>query len=94
METLSKAFIVPLMEKLLADGAVAEYEVDEEAIHTESPDAFWIEYVCPTSAGLDKANAAVGAALQGNPFAAPALGSMVDLTVHRDYLSRSNAVYK
>jgi hypothetical protein len=27
----------PLLEKLLADGTIVEYEVDEEAIHTEDP---------------------------------------------------------
>ena len=38
VEMLSKNFIVPLMEKLLADGALVEYEVDVESIHTGSPD--------------------------------------------------------
>jgi hypothetical protein len=94
VETTSKSFIVPLMEKLLAAGAIVEYEVDEEAIHTESPDGFWVDYISPTSAGLDKANAALGEALKANPMAGPALGSMVDFTVHRDYLTHSNVVYK
>jgi hypothetical protein len=94
VESISKNFIVPLMEKLLAAGAIVEYEVDVEAIHTESPDMFWVDYICPTSAGLDKANAALGEAMKANPFAGPALGSMVDLTPHRDFLSRTNATYK
>jgi hypothetical protein len=37
VELLSKNLIGPLMEKMLADGTVHEYEVDTEAIHTESP---------------------------------------------------------
>jgi hypothetical protein len=94
VESVSKSFVVPLMEKLLAAGAIVEYEVDEEAIHTESPDGFWVDYISPTSAGLDKANAALGEALKANPMAGPALGSMVDFTVHRDYLTHSNVVYK
>jgi len=94
VESISKSFIVPLMEKLLADGAIVEYEVDEEAIHTESPDGFWVEYLSPTSAGVDKVNAALGATMKANPMAGPALGSMVDFTVHRDYLTHSNVVYK
>ena len=94
VDSISKNFIVPLMEKLLADGAIAGYEVDEEAIHTESPDGFWVEYISPTSAGLDKANAAIGGAMKANPMIGPAIGSMVDFTVHRDYLSHTNAVYK
>ncbi len=94
VEAISKNFIVPLMEKLLAEGAIVEYEVDEEAIHTESPDEFWVDYICPTSAGLDKANAAVTESMKANPMAGPALGSMIDFAVHRDYLLRSNATYK
>jgi len=94
VESVSKGFIVPLMEKLLAAGTIVEYEVDEEAIHTESPDGFWVDYISPTSAGLDKANAAVGEALKADPFAGPALGSMVDFSQHRDYLLRSNVTYK
>jgi hypothetical protein len=94
VEEISKNFIVPLMEKLLADGAIVEYEVDVEAIHSESPDGFWVDYICPTSAGLDKATDALGASMKANPMAGPALGSMMDFTVHRDYLSHSNAVYK
>jgi hypothetical protein len=94
VESISKNFIVPLMEKLLAAGAIVEYEVDEEAIHTESPNMFWVDYICPTSVGLEKVNAALGEAMKTSPFAGPALGSMVDLTVHRDYLMRSNVTYK
>jgi len=94
VETLSKNFVVPLLEKLLADGSIIEYEVDEEAIHTESPSGFWIDYITPNSAGLDKVNAALGEALKSNTFAGPAFGAVTDGEVHRDYLSRSNVTYK
>ena len=36
VETLSKALLVPFFEKLLADGTILEYEIDEETIHTDS----------------------------------------------------------
>jgi hypothetical protein len=94
VETMSKNFVVPLMEKLLADGSIIEYEVDEEAIHTESPSGFWIDYITPNSAGLDTVNAALGEALKSNSFAGPAFGAVTDSEVHRDYLSRSNVTYK
>jgi len=94
VETVSKNFVVPLMEKLLADGSIIEYEVDEEAIHTESPAGFWIDYITPNSAGLDKVNAALGEALKGNTFAGPAFGAATEGADHRDYLSRSNVTYK
>jgi len=94
VETMSKHFVVPLLEKLLADGSIIEYEVDEEAIHTESPAGFWIDYITPNSAGLDKVNAALGEALKSNTFAGPAFGAVTDSEAHRDYLSRSNVTYK
>jgi hypothetical protein len=94
VESIAKNFIVPLMEKLLAAGAIVEYEVDEEAIHNEAPGMFWVDYLCPTAAGLDKVNAALAEAIKASPFAGAALGSMVDLTQHRDFLLRGNATYK
>ena len=94
VESLSKNVFVPLFEKLLADGTIVEYEVDEESIHTESPDMFFIFYMAPTAAGLDKVAAAIREASKGNALMGPAIGSMVDFTPHRDQLERSNATYK
>jgi hypothetical protein len=94
VETVSKNFLVPLMEKLLADGSIIEYEIDEEAVHTESPAGFWVDYITPGSAGLDKVTAALGQAIKSNTFAGPAFSAMVESADHRDYLSRSNVTYK
>jgi hypothetical protein len=79
IETLSKNLFVPLLEKLLADGAIHEYEIDTEAIHAE---------------GLDKASAAVREAMRTNPLGGEAFTSMVDFSAHRDDLLRTTAVYK
>ena len=92
--TLSKNLIVPLMEKLLADGTIIEYEIDTETVHTEAPSGFWLFYIAPNAAGLDKASAARQEAVQANPLGFGAFGSMTDSTVHRDFLSRTNATYK
>jgi hypothetical protein len=94
VETISKNFIVPLMEKLLADGSIVEYEIDEEAIHTESPAGFWVDYITPNSAGLDKVSAALGQAIKTNTFAGPAFDAMIEGAEHRDTLSRSDVTYK
>ena len=91
---LSKNFIVPMFEKLLADGTLHEYEIDTEAIHTQSPNSFWIVYVTSSAEGMDKVNAALEAALKSSPFAGPTFGSMVDFSVHRDQLLRTNATFK
>ena len=94
VELLADNLLVPLLEKQLADGTIVEYEIDEEAIHTQTPAGFWVDYITANSAGLDKVNAALGQALKANPFAGPAFGAMIDGAEHRDYLSRSNVTYK
>ena len=94
LDTLSKNLFVPLFEKLLAEGSIVEYEIDTEAIHNEAPGAFSIVYIAPTAEGLDKASAARQEMQRANPLGGPAFGNLVDFTVHRDYLSRTNATYK
>jgi hypothetical protein len=94
VDVLSKNVFEPVLEKLLADGSIAEYDIDEEAIHTQSPDSFWMFYFAPTADGVDKVNAAIRAALKDNPLLGPSVDSMVDFTPHRDYLSRSSATFK
>ncbi|MGA8540142.1 MAG: hypothetical protein WB566_11635 [Terriglobales bacterium] len=94
VEMLSKHLFVPMMEKMLADGTIREYEIDTEAIHTEDPASFWVIFVSTNADGLDKFNAAVGDLHKTNPLGGPAIGAMVDFTSHRDYLSSSTGTYK
>ena len=70
VSTLSKKLIVPLMEKLFADGTVREYEVDTQAIHTEAPGMFSIVYLVANSEALDKVNAALDEAIKTIRWAA------------------------
>ena len=94
VETISRNLVVPLLEQELAAGTIAEYEIDTQAIHTESPDSFSIVYVTTNAEGLDKVSAAVEAALKSNPLGGAAFGSMTDGSAHRDELIQTNAVYK
>ncbi len=94
IETLSKSFIVSLLEKLVADGAIVEYEIDTEAIHTETPGTFWIDVIAPTADGLDKLNAALMNASKTTPMNSAAFESMVESVAHRDSLSSTTATYK
>jgi hypothetical protein len=94
VDTLSKNLIAPLMEKMLADGTIHEYEVDTEAIHTEAPGTFTIFYLASNAEALDKVSAAIREALKSHPLNGSAFASMVDFTAHRDFLSRTNATYK
>ncbi|MGH9528302.1 MAG: hypothetical protein ACRD2S_00110 [Terriglobales bacterium] len=94
VEILSKSLVVPLLERLLADGVIHEYEVDSEAIHTEDPNTFVIVYIAANAEGLDKVNEALRGTMKSNPLGGPAFGSMTDDTSHRDYLLRTNVTYK
>jgi hypothetical protein len=94
VETISKSFLVPFFEKLLADGTLHEYEVDTQAIHTESPSMFYLFYIASSAEALDKVNAALDKALKGNPLTGPAFASLVDFSGHRDDLAHTNATYK
>jgi len=94
VETLSKALLVPFLDKLMSDGAVVAYQIAEEAIHTQDPNGFFVFYLTPDAAGLDKVNAALSAALGKDPLGGVAFSSMVDFAPHRDDLSRANAMFK
>jgi hypothetical protein len=94
IDTLSQNMIVPLLEKLLADGTILEYEIDTLAIHTEAPGAFWISYIAPKPEGLDKVQAAISDTLKAHPLSGPAFGSMTDSSGHRDELLRGDGTYK
>jgi len=94
VDQLSKNLIVPLMEKMLADGTIVEYEIDTQAVHTEAPGLFFIVYIGATADALDKVNAAIRESLKANPLGGPAFGSMVDPAQHRDEVARTNATYR
>ena len=94
LEILSRNLVVPVLEKMLADGTILEYEIDTEAVHTDSPSLFWIEIITPNAEGLDKFDAALSAAQKMTPLGGPAFESMVDSTGHRDYLASSIGTYK
>jgi hypothetical protein len=94
VETLSKNLAVPLLEKLLADGTIHEYEIDTQAIHTEAPGTFLIVYIAASAEGLDKVNTALQDALKASPLNSSAFDSMTDSSAHRDELTRTNATYK
>jgi hypothetical protein len=94
VDLLSKNLIAPLMEKLLADGTIHEYEIDTEAVHTQSPGAFWVFYLAANADSLDKVDAAIRDTLKAGPLSGPAFSSVTDSSEHRDYLVRASATYK
>lgn len=94
VSTLTKSLVAPLLERMLAEGAVVEYDIDTQAVHTEAPGTFFIFYITPAAEGLDKVTAALTEALKASPLSGPAFGSMTDGSAHRDDLARTTATYK
>jgi hypothetical protein len=94
IDVITKNVFAPVMEKLLAGGAIHEYEIDTESIHTEAPGTLWVVVIAANAAGLDKFNEAIQDLGKSSPLSGPALGSMIDFTAHRDTLSRTTARFK
>lgn len=91
---ISEHMVAPLLEKMLADGTILEYEIDTLAVHTEAPGTFWISYVAAEPDGLDKVDAAIRDTLKNHPLDGPAFASMVDFSAHRDALIKGDGTYK
>jgi hypothetical protein len=94
VDSLAQHFIVPILEKALADGTIVEYEIDTAAVHTEAPGMFAIVYIAPAAEGLDKVQAAVSANAKEHPLAVQAFSSFTDDSAHRDEWLRSDGAYK
>jgi hypothetical protein len=94
IDQVAKSFAVPMFEKLLADRAIYEYEIDEEAVHSGDPATFMIIFVGNGPEGLDKGGAALGEFSKTVPFALSAFTSWVDSPAHRDGLYLTTATYK
>jgi hypothetical protein len=92
--TISKTEIVPMLEKLLADGAIVEYDIDTDAVHSEAPGIFYVFATAANAEGLDRLRAARQEAIKASPLFGPAFNSMTDYTAHRDMLARTNATFK
>jgi hypothetical protein len=94
VDTMSKTVFVPMFEKLLADGAIKEYDIDTQSIHTSAPGLFYMFYITQDAAGLDKVNAAIRDLGKNNPLISPAFATILDSTGHRDELARTDATWK
>jgi hypothetical protein len=93
VETLSKNVAVPLLEKLLADPTIHEYQIDTQAIHT-APWHMLDRLHRRRAEDLDKVNTALQEALKASPLNGSPFGSITDSSAHRDELTRTNATYK
>lgn len=94
LDQLCQHLIVPLLEKLVADGTLLEYEVDTEAVHSGDPGTFALVYLTQSPEGLDKVQAAIRETTKAHPLAEQAFGSVTEDKGHRDYLMKGDGAYK
>ncbi|MGI9075676.1 MAG: hypothetical protein ACR2JB_31090 [Bryobacteraceae bacterium] len=85
---LVKSALVPVFEKLLADGSVTSYGMDAEDFHTQKLGRVTFYFTTPDAPAFDKANKAFDEAFEKSPALGSALQSMVDQEGHRDFLDR------
>ncbi len=85
---IMKATMVALLEKLLADGALHGYQIDEETVHSADPGAFFVVIIANGPEGIDKFNAGIDEAEKNNPAGWAGFGSTIDPAGHRDILAR------
>jgi hypothetical protein len=94
VDQLSKNFFGPVLEKMLAGGAIFEWETDTYADPKDSPGTFLIAYLSAKSEDLEKASKAVQERLRSRLPNGPALDSLIDVKTITDVVVRSYAVYK
>ncbi len=87
-----KATMAAVLEKLLAEGALHSYTIDEETVHSEDPGTMFVVLVANGAEGLDKFNAAIDDLRKNNPTGLAAYGTLIDAHGHRDTLARVNTM--
>lgn len=87
VEKFNKDFLVPLLDKLMADGSIRGYQIDDQSIHSQNPFMFNMAILANGADGIDKFYAALDEAYKKNSFAPMLYGESVDYSLHRDFLA-------
>ncbi len=85
---LLKSRIVPILEKLLADGVLVFYTVDAEDYHTQDPGVVEVVLATVDASGMDKVSQAFEAAFSKDTELGPAMRALTKGESHRDFLFR------
>ncbi len=86
-QELTKNTLVPMLEKLLAEGTITSYGELAEDYHTKKLGTVYDYITVPDTASLDKANKAFDD-LFSNPAFGDAYQALTERNGHRDYLTR------
>ena len=82
-----RQYIVPVYEKLLADGAIIDYEFDTEYVMGNATGRYFSAVVTKDAEGLDKVRTAIADLFEKNPAALEALTSPAEPNSRRDLLA-------
>ena len=93
-EKVMSSYIIPMLDKLMADGTLYSYSIDHEVIHSSDPNVIDLAIVTNDASGLDKYMAAIRAAGKANPLASTAFAGATDGSSHRDFLALASETSK
>jgi hypothetical protein len=85
---LTKKLLVPVLEKLLAEGSITSYGELTEDYHQDKLGVVFDYFTVPDTAALDKANKAFEDAFNNNPALGDAYRALTEREGHRDFLTR------
>jgi hypothetical protein len=85
---IRKATIVALCEKLMADGALHSWEIDEESVHSQNPGTIFIALVTNGPEGVDKFDQYVEEAEKKDPASWAGFSGTISQAGHTDFLAR------
>jgi hypothetical protein len=94
LDAISSEIVAPLLDKLIADGTIVEYEIDTLAVHTEAPGTFSIVTVSPQPEDVDKVNDAIREVIKAHPIQGVAFGALTDGDAHRDEMALGQGTFK
>jgi hypothetical protein len=82
-----RQYIVPIYQKLLADGAIVAYQLDGEYVMGNAPGRFFSAVLTKDAEGLDKVRTAIADLYEKNPAVAEALGTTGEPHSRNDLLA-------
>jgi len=83
-----KATLSAALQKMMSEGSLHEYAIDEEAVHSRDPGTIFVAIVTNGAEGLDKFEAAIDAMEKSSPAVGAALRGTLDPEGHRDFLAK------
>jgi hypothetical protein len=84
-----------MLDKLVADGSIHGYQIDQEAIHSADPGMIFLAVMTNGPEGIDKFYAALEASEKENPSGWAGLRGEISEEGHRDTLARvSSSTHK